>query len=522
MTGSAGAGTYNATVDLLERNLAVGRRERAYLRTAERSWSFQEVAEGADAAGAGMLDLGLEPGDRVILATRDRPEFVVTFWGAMKAGLVPVPIAPVLSASDVNFILSDSEARAIVCDASSSPSVVAAAEGTQVTCLFAGGDPVEGTTDWKEVCGSPSPLTAAVTTQEDIALWLYTSGTTGLPKAVMHRHRHLRSAPNALSKQVLGMQAEDVVLSASRMFFAYGLGNSVYLPAAAGASVVLSETPVVPAMVYDLLATSKASILFGVPAFYRGLARMAEGDFPSTVRVGVSAGEALDVELFERFRERFGLSVLDGLGSTEALHHVTSNLPDDIGPGSAGRALDGYEIQVLDRDQQPIPEGASGELWVRGPTIFAGYWRRPELTERAFREGWIRTGDLARIVDGRVYHEGRLDDLIKLGGIWVAPVEIEDVLRGHPDVSDAAVVAIDGGSGIPVLKAFVISGREGGDLVNELRRLCRGRLATFKVPQSFEIVPELPRTASGKLRRFVLRNGPASSPPDQQAHGALA
>jgi acyl-coenzyme A synthetase/AMP-(fatty) acid ligase len=294
------------------------------------------------------------------------------------------------------------------------------------------------------------------------------------------------------------------------MFFAYGLGNSVYLPASVGASVVVSETPAIPAMVNDLLRQGQPTILFGVPAFYRGFAGLAGAELPATVRAAVSAGEALDVELFDRFRDTFGLPLLDGLGSTEALHHVTSNRPDDVVPGSAGRPLDGYEVRVLDRDGQPLPEGDHGELWVRGPTTFAGYWRRPELTERAYQGEWMRTGDRVRILDGRVYHAGRLDDLVKLGGIWVAPTEIEDVLRGHEDVTDAAVVAIDDGSGVPVLRAFVVSERSGRELSRDLLRLCRSRLASFKIPQSFEVVDELPRTPSGKLRRFVLRQGTES------------
>ncbi len=512
MSGTAAADanasrTYNATVDLLERNLASGGSGRPYLRTAQRVWSYQEVAEAADAAGAGLMGIGMERGDRVILATRDRPEFFSTFWGAIKAGLVPVPVAPMLSTSDLHFILTDSEARALVCDGSSVVAARPAAEGTSAVCLLAEEDRIEGTRAWAEVCGTPAALQPASTTEEDIALWLYTSGTTGLPKGAMHRHRHLKAAPDALAKQVLGMGADDVVLSVSRVFFAYGLGNSVYLPAAVGASVVLSEAPVIPAMVQRLLTANTPTLLFGVPAFFRGLAGMSDAELPTSVRAIVSAGEALDVDLFERFSGRFGLPLLDGLGSTEALHHVTSNRPDDVVPGSAGRPLDGYEVQALDRDGDPLREGESGELWVRGPTTFAGYWRRPELTERAYEGPWMRTGDRVRILDGRVYHEGRLDDLVKLGGIWVAPTEIEDVVRGHPDVREVAVVAIDDGSGVPVLKAFVVSERGDPELTKELTRLCRRRLATFKVPRSFDVVEALPRTPSGKLRRFVLRQG---------------
>ena len=505
-------GAYNATVDLLERNLAPGRAERPYLLTEERAWSYQEVAAAADAAGAGLLGLGLSFGDRVILATRDRPELVATFWGAMKAGLVPVPVAQGLSASDLDFMLTDSEARVIVSDSASAGPALLAAGRTGATCLLVEGAPRDGAKDWSEVCGRPASLTPASTTGEDIALWLYTSGTTGLPKAVMHRHRHLRAVPSALSGQVIGMEPDDVVLSVSKMFFAYGLGNSVYLPAAAGASVVVNEAPVIPAVVQGLLDKTRPKLLFGVPAFFGGMTRLSGAELPSSLRMAISAGEALTADLFERFLHRFGLPLLDGLGATEALHHVTSNRPDDVVAGSAGRPLDGYEAQVLDREQQPVPKGESGELWVRGPTTFASYWRRPELTARAYLGDWMRTGDLVRMVDGRVFHEGRLDDLIKLGGIWVAPREIEEVLRGHADVQDAAVVAVDDENGVPILKAFLLSERVDDTLAGEVLRLCRGRLATFKVPKSIQVVDELPRTPTGKLKRFVLRKGVTGDP----------
>lgn len=497
---------YNATVDLLERNLVAGRAERTYLRVDDREYSYQEVVAAADAAGAGLLDLGLEPGDRVIVATKDRPEFVFTFWGAIKAGIVPVPVAQGLSSSDLQFMLTDSEARAVVCDPSSASAVMPAAEQTGATRLMVGGE-APGASSWDEVCGSAAALSPAPTGPEDIALWLYTSGTTGLPKAVMHRHRHLRWAPNGLARQVLQIEPDDVVLSISKMYFAYGLGNSVYLPASAGASVVINQTPPIPVAIQGVLDRTRPTLLFGVPAFFAGFTRHADADLPDSVRRVVSAGEALPIDAFETFRSRFGRPLLDGLGSTEAMHHVTSNTVDDLVPGSAGSALEGFEVKALDRDQEPVGDGASGELWVRGPTTFAGYWRRPELTARAFADGWMRTGDLVRIVDGRVYHEGRLDDLIKLGGVWVAPVEIEDVLRSHDDVTEVAVVAVDDDSGVPVLKAFVVSERRDDALRTELARLCRSRLASFKIPHVFESVDELPRTPTGKLRRFVLRKG---------------
>jgi benzoate-CoA ligase family protein len=504
-----GAHVYNATVDLLERNLLPGRADRPYLRTHERTWSYREVAEGADAAGAGLLALGLGPGDRVLLATGDRPEFVITFWGAMKAGLIPVPVPPGLSTSGFRFILSDSEARAVVCDGASASSALAALEGGTAICLLVDADVPDPAIPWAEVCGRCARLEPAPTHADDIAMWLYTSGTSGVPKAVMHRHRHLRDVPGGLSEQVVRMGPEDVILSIPRMFFAYGLGNSVYLPAAAGASAVVAEGPSFPSVVQELLEAMSPTLVFGVPSSFAGFARLADAHLPGSVRMVISSADSLPADVFEAFRTRFHVPLLDGLGSTEALHHVTSNLPEDVVAGSVGRPLAGYEVRVLNQDQQPVPEGAMGDLWIKGPTTFAGYWRRPELTVHAYADGWMRTGDLARVVDGRVFHEGRVDDMIKLGGLWVAPREIEDVLRTHPDVTDAAVVAVDEGTGVPYIRALIASERDDPGLSQELARICRSRLARFEVPRSFE-VHELPRTPSGNVSRYLLRDAPGA------------
>jgi benzoate-CoA ligase family protein len=497
------AAPYNAAVDLLERNLEPARSGRTYLRTAKGTFTYADVAAAADSAGAGLLRLGLVAGDRVLLAMRDRLEFVAAFWGSIKAGLVAVPVTPDLSAPEYSFILDDSGANAVICDAASAEAL--RPSSASAATVFVGADPPNGMLPWSEHGGQTATLEPATTSPESIALWLYTSGTTGTPKAAMHRHRHLRDAPAALSRQVIGLGADDIVLSASKMFFAYGLGNSVYLPAAAGASVVVNEGPAIPARVQALVAGHRPTVLFGVPAFYRGYAELADADPPDSIRMALSAGEALRAALLTRVRERFGLTVLDGLGATEALHHFTSNRPDDVVPGSAGRALDGYEVRVLDRSGRRTPDGRAGELWVKGPTTFAGYWRRADLTERAYRGQWMRTGDLVRLQEGRVYHEGRLDDLVKLGGIWVAPSEIEDVLCEHPDVADAAVVARDDASGVSGITAFVLSDRSDRALITELLALCRTRLARFKVPSELRVVGELPRTPTGKLRRFMLR-----------------
>ena len=471
-----------------------GRADRTYLRAEDRDWSYQEIAEGADAAGAGLLDIGLERGDRLLLALRDCPEFVMTFWGAIKAGLTPVPIPHGLSPSELRFILNDSRARAVVSDEASAPSMLSVLEDGGAVGLVVGRVAEEPARSWEAVCGSAARLDPAATTEQEIAFWLYTSGTSGLPKAVMHRHGHLKVAEAGLARSVLHLEADDVVLSIPRMSFAYGLGNSVYLPAAVGASTSVMTGPVIPAGVQEVLQRAKPTVLFGVPVFYAGFIGLAKSRIPASVRIWRSPPRRRFLpEVLFGFQDRFGLPLLDGFGSTEAMHHVASNLPDDVVPGSVCRPLPGHRFEVRDRDRQLfLADGQIGELWIEGPTTFAGYWRRPELTHDVYQGTWMRTGDLARMVDGRVFHLGRIDAMIKLGGIWVSPFEIEDVLRSHDDVGDAAVIGVDDGSGVPYVQAFVTSGRTDAEFTHELMRLCRRRLAKSEVPRSFEVVDSLP------------------------------
>jgi benzoate-CoA ligase family protein len=508
----------NPAADLLGRNQTPGRSRRTYLRLSDRDVSYDETISLAAAAGAGLRGLGVEPGQRVIVATRDRLEFVATFWGAIAAGLVPVPVSDGLSREDLRFIVRDAAAPVVVCDPASARAVMPAATEASATVVFAGDDAAvpDGAVRWSEVCAPGDAAWRPVPAEpDDIALWLYTSGTTGTPKGAMHRHRALRDAPAGLAAQVLALGDDDVVLSMSKMFFAYGLGNSVYLPAAAGATVVVDALPALPGRVAALIETTRPTVVMGVPATFAGLVHLPGVSLPASVRALVSAGERLRPELFDRARAAFGRPLLDGLGATEALHHFTSNRVDDAVAGTAGRPLEGYEVRVRDRHGDDVADGDRGECWMRGPTTFAGYWGQPEQTHRAFDGEWMRTGDLVRVIEGRLVHEGRLDDLMKLGGIWVAPAEIEEFLTGQTGVAEAAVVADDAGDGVPALVAYVVLDDE-VNVTGAERRLqtaCRRALASFKVPRAVRVVPALPRTATGKVRRHLLREpaAPGSS-----------
>lgn len=516
--GSPHAGHYNATVDLLEWNLDE-HRDHPCLITANNAFSYGVVVERARTFGAGLLDRGLAHGDRVLIITRDCVEFVCTFWGAIRAGLVAVPISPAMMPAELRGIVDDSRARAVVFDPGSER-IVAAAKLGEVLCIATEPSSIAGAIPWPDVAGAPERLRDVATCTSDIAFWLYTSGTTGTPKGVMHSHGNLQASRNGQAKQVLGMGPGDVILSVSRMHFSYGLGNSVFVPAAVGASVIVNTAPAIPAALQALIDVYAPTLLYGVASFWAGYVGLPAASTGPRMRAAISGGEVLRPDVLERFRARFGVPLLDSLGSTEAMYHVASNRLDDMVPGSVGRPLRGFEAQVRDSDGNAVI-GQRGELWLRGPHMFVGYWNRPDLTARTLVDGWMRTGDTARIVDDRIYHEGRVDDLMKLGGNWVAPREIEQEIAAHPDVVDVAVAIVDHDTGVPILKAFVRSSRHDPELSRELFDACSARLAAHKVPRAFEIVAEFPRTATGKLKRYLLGAGAASStslaPPSEAA-----
>jgi len=467
---------------------------RPYLLTPQGERSYAQVLEEVTRAAGFFLSRGLQPGQRVLLAMGDCPELVVGFWAAWWAGLVAVPVAPLLAPGELGQILKDSQAALILADAPTAPKLMATGHAEDKLLVVGDSPP------W--VRSRPCPRPQGVE-EEEVALLLYTSGTTGRMKGVAHSHGNLVRAALGLGPQVLRLTPEDRLFSAARMFFAYGLGNSLYMPAAAGAATVVHPGPILAGVVREVLERFQPSIFFAVPSLYAALLGQG-GSQGGRLRLAVSAGEKLPATLWRALVKKLGVPVLDGLGMTETLHHITSNRPQELAPESAGRPLAGFVLQVRDPEGQPVPEGEVGELWVAGPTLMKGYWQQPELTAQVLVDGFFRTGDLVSLREGFVYHHGRRDELIKVGGLGLFPSEVEAVLRAHPAVADAAVVPVQRGAGVVILKALVVP-REGAVVrEGELLRHCRRKLASFKVPREYEVVGALPRTATGKLRRFAL------------------
>jgi benzoate-CoA ligase len=504
---------YNATVDLLERNAASDRRARPYLVTEQRCWSYDEVIAASQAAACGFLDSGACSRDRVALAMHDRPELVIAFWAAMRAGLIPLLLPPGLAAAELEAIVAQAQPRIVVCDRANAPVVesVLGAARTEVTAIAVDDGRKDVFRSWSDVCGVSGTPPAPATREDDTAFLICSSGTTGTPKLVAHLHGSLRLSPLGLGRQIVALTADDVVLSVSKMSFSYGLGNSVYTPAAVGASTLLLEQPAIPAVVHRRMANSRVSVLYGVPAFYRAFVADAQAAFPNSLRMALSAGEHFDSLLASAVHQRFGHAVIDGFGTTETLQHVTCNRPGEVVAGSCGRVLDGFEIDVRDEDGQTVGDGDSGELWIAGRTLFAGYWGQEGLTRAARPGRWMRTGDRVKLRNGHVFHEGRLDDLMKLGGRWVSPLEVEQVLRGHADVADVAVVARTSADGAVFLCAFLVTERRDERLEDELTTMCGARLSSYKVPREWVRTDALPRTRTGKLRRRTLKGGKQSA-----------
>jgi benzoate-CoA ligase family protein len=486
------AGLHNAST-LLDENLVAGRGEKVAISCGDERVTYAELYARMCGAGTALRELGIRAGERVLLVMDDCVDFPAVFLGVMRIGAVPVPVNPLYAPHEYGFFASDSGASVAVVDAAcaekvAAPRVVAA----------------------HELRDARDDVPPASTGADDDAFWLYSSGSTGRPKGVVHRHRDMLFTCETYAKHVLDIREEDVTFSTTKLFHAYGLGNNLSFPYWAGASTVLLTGRPAPDAIFETVRRERPTIVFSVPTLFNA---MLHADSPdqdwSSVRVCVSAAEPLPAEVWHRWHDRYRLEILDGIGSTEMLHIYCSNRAGQAVTGSSGTPVPGYEVRLCDDDGRELTEEeAKGDLYARGGSMFAGYWNQPEKTADCIRDGWFYTRDrYRRDADGNYWYEGRADDMFKVSGLWVSPADVEARLIEHPAVLEAAVVPARM-EGLTQAKAFVVrspSGARGNGLAEELRTFCGERLHRYQVPQLIEFVDDLPKTVTGKIQRYKLR-----------------
>jgi benzoate-CoA ligase family protein len=483
-----------------------------------RTLSYAELEDAVARFAAALVASGVRPEERLLLCMGDTPELVTAFLAGLRIGAVPVPVSTMLKPKDLALLARDSRARLLALSSEFTelaPAVGGLRDLADVVVLGAAQLPdvagvrvhawedfVAAGADFRDQVATPYPTVA-----DSPAFWLYTSGTTGTPKGAMHRHGSLRDTAETYARDVLAIGPDDVTFSVAKLFFAYGLGNTLTFPFSVGASTVLDRSRPSPAGTLRVLQEFRPTLFFGGPTYYAAL--LAAGFPPdafASVRACVSAGEAFPAALFERFTSTFGVEMLDGIGSTEMLHIFISGRPGRTRAGSTGEIVAGYEAKIVDDDGTPVPDGTPGHLYVRGDSAATGYWSRTEVTRRVFQGPWVRTGDTyVRSSDGYYSSLGRTDDIIKAGGIWVSPTEVEERLRQHPDVTQVVVVSLPDADGLDKPVACVVLLPGSATTAEDLVGFCREGLAAFKRPRHVLVFDELPTTATGKLQRFRVR-----------------
>ena len=504
---------YNVST-ILDRNLEAGLGGKAAVRGEDGEVTYEQLLASACAAGRALRALGVHREQRVMLVLDDTPAFPAVFLGAIRAGVVPVPVNPLFKPDDYRYLVEDSDARAVVVDLGLLPKVREALAGYQepVELVTVGGAD-DGTRDLQELLAEHAgELDPVRSHRDDAAFWLYSSGSTGRPKGVVHLQHDLPYTCQTYATQVLGIGEDDVCLSTTKQFHAYGLGNLLSFPFWVGATAVHLWGRPIPDRAFEAVERHRPTLFFSVPTLYNAmLATPGAGERDlSSVRLCVSAAEALPGELWRRWRDAYGLTIIDGIGSTELLHIFCSNAPDAVRPGSSGRPVPGYDLKLLDEDLDPTPPGETGNLYVRGDSALALYWRQHEKTKQTLIGDWVWTGDrYRRDAEGFWWHQGRVDDMLKVGGNWVSPVEMEQALAEHPAVFECAVVQVLV-DGLTRIKAVVVTGEPDPQrLTPELQQWCKQRLQRHEYPHLVEYAPELPKTTTGKVQRFKLRAGAA-------------
>jgi 4-hydroxybenzoate-CoA ligase len=516
---------YNAAVDFVDRNVAEGRGDKTAFIDPSRNITYGELQDAAARVGPMLARMGIEQENRVALVLLDTVDFPVLFWGAIRAGVVPVLLNTRLTVDQYRYLLDDSRAKAVFVSAALLPLVREAAKDvpTVRALVVVGGGPDRSVRLDTLLARENEGAAPARTCTDDVAYWLYSSGTTGMPKGVMHVH----SSPMVMARQAgqdrIGIREEDVVFSAAKLFFSYGLGNAIICPMSVGATAVLYPERPTPQTVFETLRSHQPTMFYAVPTLYAAILNEPECT-PATgserLRLCFSAGEPLPVHIGMAWRERFGLDIVNGVGSTEMGHLFLTNLPHAVEYGTAGVPVKGYEVKLVDETGGPVADGDIGELMVRGQSAALGYWNQRERSRRTFEGEWTHTGDkYLRRPDGVYLYCGRTDDMFKVSGIWVSPFEVEDALLAHPLVCEAAVVPAQDPAGLIKPKAFVVlkdptEDRYSRALHDELKMHVKRTIGSWKYPRWIEFVDSLPKTATGKIQRFMLRNWDSSQPGD--------
>ena len=512
---------FNAATAFLDRNIVEGRAAKTAIYCEDKAYTYGEIADIANRVGNSLLGLGVEIEHRVALLLLDSPEFAATFFGAIKIGAIPIPLNTMLRPVDYEYLLNDSRARVLIVHAvlwqqlqQIAPQLSYLHHVIVVGLEQSGATETVTHHDFERwISKAASQLAAAPTSKDDSAFWLYSSGSTGFPKGCIHLQHDMTYCTETFGKSVLGIREDDIMFSASKLFFAFGLGNSLYYPFAVGASALYHPGRVLAEDMFKLIDRYHPTLFFGAPTLYTSLLTVHEAEKrfdTSSIRLCVSAGEALPADILRRFEQRFHIPILDGIGCTEMLQTFISNRVGEIRPGSSGRMVPGYDARIVNEQSQEVAIGEIGSLLVRGDSAAVCYWNKHEKSKDVFQGQWVATGDkYYQDAEGYFWYCGRTDDMLKVSGQWVSPFEVESALIAHPSVLEAAVVACADQDELIKPKAYVVlqNGYEPSvALAEELKAFVKARLIPFKYPRWIEFLPELPKTATGKIKRFILRN----------------